>query len=110
MYEELLKINMLLTECNEEKKIVIDNEKKVVSYDKKSRAETKEALVDFLDKFFRVLRKRISTPERIEPYTDKGYMLRIRIVEKENKFDYLVKGNSFDELDDFYDILNWIRK
>ena len=110
MYEELLKINMVLTEFNVDKKIIIDNVFNTVTYENKNRKETKEELVNFFDKFFRALRAKISRPQKMEMYSNKGYMLKIRIVEKENKFDYVIKGNSLDELDEFYDMLNWIRK
>lgn len=110
MYEELLKINMVLTEFNVDKKIIVDNLTNSVTCDNKSRVETKEELVDFFDKFFRALRAKISRPQKMEMYSNKGYMLKIRIVEKENKFDYVIKGNSLDELDEFYDVINWIEK
>ena len=110
MYNDLLKINMILTQFNVDKKIVIDNKDNRIIYDNKSRVETKENLVLFLDIFFRVLRTRIANPQKIEPFTNKGYLLKIKIVEKENEFDYVIKGNCLDELDEFYDVLNWIRK
>ena len=110
MYESLLKINMLLTEFNVDKKIVVDNEENSVLYGDKKKVVSKEEFVSFLDNFFRVLRSKIIEPKNKGVSLNSDYLLRIRVVEKENSYDYAFRGNSLNEFDEFYDILSWLRK
>ena len=110
MYDDLLSIKIELTDQGHATKIIVDKKQNIVSCDDKNRVETKQNVEKFLDYFFRILRQRISDPQKIEAYANNGYQLKIRIVEKENKFDYIVKGNILNEFDDFYNVIKWLKK
>lgn len=105
MFEDLYKIEICIKELGVINKIVIDNEKKDISLNGEYKNILLNNYYDFLESLLRIIREWNSENNR-QSNMDNKYIINIKIIEKESKYEVYINKYIPDNIDAFWRLIN----
>ena len=102
MFNNLVEIIISINEYGIYNKIIVDNNKKDICLNGKYKKLNIQQFNDFLNTFFRIIRE-----WKTEEYTkNENTMINIRIVEKDNQYDFNIYHKLANNFDSFLDLVH----